>query len=41
MSEWEDKKEWELLQSISALMKGKGWVGTVLDKYHANKWDKR
>lgn len=41
VSEWEDKKEWELLQSISALMKGKGWVGTVLDKYHANKWDKR
>ena len=41
VSEWEDKKEWELLQSISALMKGKGWIGTVLDKYYANKWDKR
>lgn len=41
VTEWEDEKEWELLQSISALMKGEGWVETIFHKYHANKWDKR
>lgn len=39
VSEWEDKKEWELLQSISALMKGKGWIEEVICKYHTNKWN--
>lgn len=41
VTEWEDEMEWELLQSISALMKGDGWVATVLNKYRVNKWDKR
>lgn len=41
VTEWENEKEWELLQSISELMKGDGWIATVLNKYHANKWDKR
>lgn len=41
VSEWEDKKEWELLQAVSNLMKGNGWMGEVVRKYHANKWDKR
>ena len=41
VTEWEDKKEWELLQAVSALMKGNGWMGEVMNKYHANKWDKR
>lgn len=39
--QWEDEKEWKLLQSVSALMKGNGWMEEVLNMYHANKWDKR
>lgn len=40
VTEWEDEKEWELLQAVSALMKGKGWIEEVIDKYRTNKWDK-
>ncbi len=32
--QWEDEKEWKLLQAVSNLMKGKGWVEEVLNRYH-------
>lgn len=35
---WEDEKEWNLLKSISELMKGKGRVGTVFKNYNRNKF---
>lgn len=37
---WEDEAEWNLLQSISGLMKGTGWIGMVLAHYRANKLEK-
>lgn len=41
VTQWEDEKEWKLLQAISELMKGKGWIEEALNRYHENKWDKR
>ena len=41
MTRWKDEKEWKLLQAVSDLMKGKGWVEEVLNRYYDNKWDKR
>ena len=41
VTQWEDEKEWKLLQAVSNLMKGNGWVEEVLNRYHDNKWDKR
>lgn len=38
---WEDEDEWELLQSVSSLMKGDGWIETVLEHYQANKFYKK
>lgn len=38
IEEWEDEKEWDLLKSISELMKGKGRVGTVFKNYNRNKF---
>ena len=37
LESWDNKEEWELLQSISRLMKGHGWVETVLDHYNKNR----
>lgn len=41
VTQWEDEKEWKLLQAISSLMKGNGWVEEVFSSYRGNKWDKR
>lgn len=29
---WNNEKEWQLMQSISSLMKGKGWIELKVDK---------
>lgn len=41
IEQWEDEKEWKLLQSISALMKGEGCIEEVLECFKRNKYDKR
>ena len=41
ITQWEDEKEWKLLQAISELMKGNGWIEEVFSSYRDNKWDKR
>ena len=41
VTQWGDEKEWKLLQAISELMKGNGWVEEVFSSYRDNKWDKR
>lgn len=38
---WDNEKEWKLLQAISNLMKGDGWIEEVFDKYSVNKCTKR
>lgn len=40
LEQWEDGAEWNLLTSISGLMKGTGWIGTALAHYRANKLEK-
>lgn len=37
IEQWDDEEEWKLLQSISELMKGKGWIEPVIEHYQANK----
>lgn len=37
VEEWEDEAEWKLMQSISALMKGEGWIESVFKNYRNNR----
>ena len=37
---WDDEDEWNLVCSVSRLMKGRGSVAAVLDYYQANKFKK-
>ena len=33
LDQWDNKNEWDLLRSISRLMKGEGWIEAVFDHY--------
>jgi len=37
LEEWDNEKEWNLLKSVSDLMKGNGRISEVLNDYNHNK----